>query len=258
MSEVIYLSESAAVHMSDEWFDIAHGEHFWIKRRFDVLSKLARGLELQNKHVGEIGCGNGLVQQQFAEHYGVTVDGFDLNEYALRNSVATDQPRYCYDIFDCNPQFAARYDVLVLFDVIEHIEQEKPFLERVLYHLKEGGLLLINVPAFMAFHSRYDEVVGHQRRYNFATLENACSAVGLQRVTRTYWGLPMVPLLLLRKLWVKGQTSPRVVTRRGYDPPGRVASYCLSVGAKWEPIPQRLLGTSIMAIYRNAHSRRPR
>lgn len=254
MSEVIYLSASAPVHMADEWFAIANREHFWIKRRFDVLRKLAAGLDLRNKVIGEIGCGNGLVQQQLEQHFGVTVDGFDLNEYALRHSVATNQPRYCYNIFDRNPRFAARYDVLVLFDVLEHIEsdKEKEFLETVRFHLKAGGSLLINVPAFMALHSRYDEVVGHQRRYDINMLENVCSAVGLKCVAKTYWGLPMVPLLLLRKIWLKGQTDPKQITRRGYNPPGQAANFILKGVAALEPIPQTWLGTSLMGIYRNA------
>lgn len=250
MSEVIFLSKAAPVHMADEWFEIANLNHFWIRRRFAVLQKLAPGMDFRGKQLGEIGCGNGLVQQQLAEHYGVKVDGFDLNEYALRHSVAVNQPRYCYDIFDRHPEFADRYDALVLFDVLEHIEQEKAFLEMVLFHLKQEGQLLINVPAFMAFHSRYDEVVGHQRRYDFAMLDRVCSAAGLKCVARTYWGLPMVPLLLLRKLWLRGQTDPQQVTRRGYKPPGGAANWLLRLAAELEPIPQSLLGTSLMAIYR--------
>ena len=250
MSEVIYLSDSAPVHMADDWFDLAQSDDFWIKRRFDVLRKLMAGFDFQEKKVGEIGCGCGFVQRQFAEDYGVTVDGFDLNEAALRKSVATGQPRYCYDIFDRNPQLAEKYDVVVLFDVIEHIEQEKPFLEMVLYHLKEGGLLLINVPAFAILHSRYDEVMGHQRRYDFAMLEAACGRVGLTRVARTYWGFPMIPLLLLRKLWLKRIKDPRLVTQRGFTAPNRLVNSLLSLAAKLESIPQSVMGTSLMAIYR--------
>jgi SAM-dependent methyltransferase len=250
MKEVIYLSNSAPVHMGDDWFELATSEDFWIKRRFDVLRKLMAKFDLRDKQIGEIGCGCGFVQQQVAQYYGVRVDGFDLNEKALRHSVATGQQRYCYNIFDRNPQFAAKYDVLVLFDVVEHIEQDKEFMEMVLFHLKEGGHLLINVPAFMSLHSRYDEVMGHQRRYDFRMLEELCSSVGLARVARTYWGLPMVPLLFLRKFWLQGQKDPRVVTRRGFTPPGRAANFILSLAATLELIPQSLMGTSLMAIYR--------
>jgi SAM-dependent methyltransferase len=250
VNEVIYLSAPAPVHMADEWFGIASQEHFWIKRRFEVLRKLARGFGFHGQTVGEIGCGHGMIQKQFEEHYGLKVDGFDLNTEALRSSIATNHRRYCYNVFDCNPQFATRYDVLVLFDVLEHIEDEGPFLDAVLFHLKAGGYLLLNVPAFMSLHSRYDEVVGHQRRYSLAMLEAVCVQAGLKRIACTYWGLPYVPLLLLRKWWVMREQDPQQVTRRGYQPPGRLVNRLLSVGGRLEPIPQLWLGSSLMAIYR--------
>ena len=191
-----------------------------------------------------------MMQKQFEEHYGLQVDGFDLNAQALNCSVATNHPRYCYNVFDRNPQFAARYDVLILFDVLEHIEQEKPFLEAVLFHLKAGGHLLVNVPAFMSLHSRYDEVVGHQRRYTIATLEAVCAQAGLKRIARTYWGLTYVPLLLMRKLWLMREKDAQRVTRRGYQAPSRLINRLLTVGGRLEPIPQSWLGSSVMAIYR--------
>ena len=250
MSEVVFLSNAAQVHMADEWFDLASPKDFWIQRRFQVLLKLLGSLSVRGKKIGEIGCGSGFVQRQFADHFQTSVDGFDLNAVALQKSVACDQPRFCYDIFDRHPDLAARYDVLVLFDVLEHIEQEAAFMEMVLYHLKPGGHLLINVPAFAMLHSRYDEVMGHQRRYNFAMLEATCSAAKLTRVARTYWGMPMVPLLFLRKLLLRGEKDSREVTRRGFTAPGRVSNALLGWLARMEVIPQSLVGTSLMAIYR--------
>lgn len=250
MSEVIYLSDSAPVHMGDEWFEIANLEHFWIKRRFDVLRKLGRAFKFHGKKIGEIGCGSGLVQKQMEDYYGVTVDGFDLNANALRKSHAIRHARFCYNIFDCNSRFAGHYDLLVLFDVLEHIEHEMSFLDAVLYHLKPGGQLLINVPALMTFYSAYDKAVGHQRRYTARTLERLCDGPGLKRIAVTYWGLPMIPLLFLRNLRVAHQTDPRQIIKHGYKPPGQFANRLLGLWSTLEPIPQRLLGSSLMAFYR--------
>ena len=250
MSEVIYLSPPAPVHMAEEWFKVANENHFWIKRRFEVLRKMGRDISFASKQIGEIGCGYGLVQKQLEQHYGVMVDGFDLNADALRDSVAGNHPRYCYNIFDRNQQFASHYDFLILFDVIEHIEQEKSFLDAVLYHLKAGGYLLINVPALMSFYSIYDKVVGHQRRYTLQTLEALCAGMGLKRIAATYWGLPLIPILLLRNLRVAGQTNPQLVIRQGYKPPGRLANLSLQFLSALEPLPQRLLGTSLMVVFR--------
>ncbi|HZR16024.1 MAG TPA: class I SAM-dependent methyltransferase [Verrucomicrobiae bacterium] len=250
MSTIVHLSKPMTVHMAVEWFDIATANDFWIKRRFQVLRKLTRPLPISDFRVGEIGCGHGLVQQQFEKHFGIKVDGFDLNEAALRNSVAVSHARYCYNIFDRNPDFAGCYDLLVLFDVLEHIEQEQPFLEAVLFHLKPGGCLVINVPALMILFSRYDQVMGHQRRYTLKQLNRVCQQMGLQTLKASYWGLPFVPLLMLRRLWLAGQTDALAVTRRGYEPPGRLINALLTFGGALEPIPHPLFGTSVMGNYR--------
>jgi SAM-dependent methyltransferase len=249
MNDVIYLSAPAQVHMADEWFNLATPRHFWIRRRFDVLRRLARSLNFAGLKVGEIGCGHGLVQQQLEQEYGVKVDGFDLNDEVLRHSVATEHPRFFYNILDRHPKLAGGYDLLVLFDVIEHIVDEHAFLEAVLFHLKPGGRLLINVPAFMSFYSRYDQVIGHQRRYTLKSLEAVCARAGLRRLAATYWGLPYVPLLLMRKLWLARQKDPLRIARRGYKPPGRLGNLLLIGLGCLEPLPQRLLGSSLMAIY---------
>ncbi len=250
MNELIYLSKPASVHMEDEWFEIATADHFWMQRRFEVLCRLGRQMDFPSRKTAEIGCGRGVLQQQLENEFGIEVAGFDLNEKALRSSVAQNHPRYYYNIFDRDPQFAAAYDTLVLFDVLEHIEQEQPFLEAVLYHLRPGGCLLINVPALMSLYSRYDKVLGHQRRYTLKTLDAACLKAGLKRAEATYWGMPFIPVLLLRKFLLTWQNDPKKIAQRGYKPPGRWGNRLLSLLGKLDPLPQTITGTSLMVFYR--------
>ena len=134
--------------------------------------------------------------------------------------------------------------------MIEHIEEEKPFLDAALYHVKPGGYLLVNVPALMSCYSIYDKVVGHQRRYTLQTMDRLCTGAGLKKVAGTYWGLPLLPILLLRNLRVSRQTDPQMVIRNGYKPPGELANSFLSFLSAMEVIPQQWLGTSLMVIYR--------
>ena len=63
-----------------------------------------------------------------------------------------------------------------------------------------------------------------------------------------------MPLLLLRRLWLAGQTNAMAVTRRGYQPPGRLINGLLGLAGSLEPVPQRLLGTSVMGLYRKPAS----
>lgn len=239
-----YLSEPMPVNMGDWWFDIATADHFWIRRRFEVMRQLADSAIRDARCFAEIGCGNGLLQRELEDHYGISVAGFELNEVALQKNVSGKSPLYCYDIHQRNPEFHARFDVLFLFDVLEHIEDESAFLQSVKFHLADSGTLLVNVPAHEFFHSAYDLAAGHVRRYSASQLAKVCEMNGFKMRTFTYWGLPLVPLLLLRKTINQSGKS-------GFDSRGRILNSLLMFVARCEPLPQKLLGTSVMAVLEN-------
>ena len=85
---VAYLSASTPVNMGDWWFDIATSNHFWIRRRFEVMMRLADSAIRNSKRAAEIGCGNGLLQRDIEDYYGIPVAGFELNEVALQKNVS--------------------------------------------------------------------------------------------------------------------------------------------------------------------------
>src|SRR5208282_2842122 len=142
--------------MGDDWFDIASMSHFWMRRRFEVLQRLASDAIRRAREIAEVGCGHGVLQRQIEDFFGREVTGFDLHEAALQRSVSRASPLYCYDVFQKNPELEARFDLIVLFDVIEHIDDEDAFLGAIQYHLAPGGQLLINVPALQSLYSLYD------------------------------------------------------------------------------------------------------
>jgi SAM-dependent methyltransferase len=244
---VAYLSAAMPVNMGDWWFDVATTDHFWIRRRFEVMTRLADSEVRKSKRVAEIGCGNGLLQRDIEDYFGIPVAGFELNEIALQKNVSRMSPLYCYDIHQRNPEFRAHFDLLLLFDVLEHIEDESGFLQSVKFHLAESGTLLINVPAHEFFFSDYDRAAGHVRRYSMSQLAKVAERNGLKARTFTYWGLPLVPLLLLRKTISMQRTNGKI----GFDARGDTLNRLLSLVARCEPIPQQFLGTSVMAVLEN-------
>ncbi len=245
-----YLSSPAEVSMADWWFGIATIDHFWIQRRFDVLRRLAGSLIPIAGEIAEIGCGHGLLQRQIEETYGREVTGFDLNEFALKQSLARLSNIFCYDIHQQDPSLRQRFDLMFLFDVLEHMADEDQFLRAVMFHLAPGGKLVLNVPAGKWAYSAYDEAAGHVRRYSIRSLQDTAGRNRLQIAKSSYWGLPLAPTLLLRRLWLLGKRDrdrDKIISE-GFSPRTKVLNRLLSLVSRCEPIPQRFLGTSIMAV----------
>lgn len=233
--------------MGDWWFDVATVDHFWIRRRFEVLRRLAGSAIGNAKNFAEIGCGHGLLQKDIEENYGVPVAGFELNSMALERNVSQTSPLFCYNIHQRHPEFHGRFDLLFLFDVLEHIENESDFLQSVRFHLAERGTLVINVPANQWLYSDYDRAAGHVRRYSLRQLLEVGEHNGLRARAASYWGLPLLPLLLLRK----GMRLQSSSGKAGFDAGSPLMNRILYGLALCEPLPQRFLGTSVMAVFEN-------
>jgi SAM-dependent methyltransferase len=236
--------------MGEEWFALATPCHFWMVRRFEVLKTLCCARLNTHPRCCEIGCGNGVLQAQIEAEYGIAVDGFDLHLGALEQNISSQGQLYYYDVREENPEFQHRYDAIFLFDVIEHIEQEVEFLRSCRFHLHPAGAIIIHVPARRELFSKYDLAAGHVRRYTLKRLERLAGLVNMRVAERTYWGFPLYPLLLARKFLVR-RGSDSSVLRAGFSPTTGVVNSLLLWLARAEFIPQRMLGTSILAVFEN-------
>ncbi|MHC4600096.1 MAG: methyltransferase domain-containing protein [Planctomycetota bacterium] len=56
-------------------------------------------------------------------------------------------------------------DMVVAFDVLEHVERDGDLFEEIGRVLKGGGDFIFSVPLHPALFDRFDEVAGHLRRY---------------------------------------------------------------------------------------------
>jgi SAM-dependent methyltransferase len=234
--------------MADRWFEIASIGHFWIRRRFEVLQVLCGGIVSGAAEMAEFGCGHGLLQRQVEDAYGREITGFDLNEYALQHNVSRRSRVCCYDILGRELALEEKFDVIFLFDVLEHIAEEDAFLQAVLFHLAPRGKVIVNVPAGEWAFSKYDTAAGHVRRYTIHTMRESAQRNRLEIQNWTYWGMPLVPALLARKLWLMGSRDPGEIITTGFDARASWINGALGALSRCEWIPQKVAGTSLMAI----------
>jgi SAM-dependent methyltransferase len=246
--KIEYLSRPAQVSMTDGYFELASLDHFWVRRRFDVFRALAGNLITEAHEMAEVGCGHGLLQRQVEQEYGRDVTGFDLNENGLKHNLSQFSRVCCYDIHEMLEPLKARFDLIFLWDVLEHIQDENTFLQALLFHLAPGGKLVVNVPAGEWAYSGYDRAAGHVRRYSIDTLREVSEGNHLEILQWTYWGLPLVPVLFARKLRPMGKDTGEKAYSAGFDTGTAGLNSAMAFLAKCEVLPQKLLGTSLMAI----------
>lgn len=235
------------------WYDLADPTHFWMRWRLSEARRILQTAQVPTNSallVLDVGGGVGVARAQLETVTAWRVDLAELDTGALTRSRAGRGRTLHYDILEQSPSLQGHYDVVVLFDVLEHIHDTEPFLRALAGHLKPGGHLLINVPALPRGHSRYDDAVGHIRRYSKASL---CAELppGMDVVDVRYWGMGLIPLLFARKAWL--DTAGRRLTRdetlqAGFRSPGPIGSGLLDHLMRREQRQRRgvPIGTSLM------------
>lgn len=251
-SEIIRLSKPERLNMGQEWFEHANEKHFWFQWRIDAAIKQIENAGIDTMaplKVIDIGGGLGVLSSQIEERTEWIVDVCDLNEQALTNSKSTKGKKFLYNILDKNTSLLEKYDIVVLYDVIEHIKNTKEFINSSCSHLKSNGLILVNAPALHIFYSVYDEAMGHYRRYNKKTLLNEFKDEQLVLLDLRYWGFLLLPILFLRTVLVNRISSKPKIIKTGFAP-NTISNFFLKVISKIELLmcSKPLIGTSLLAI----------
>lgn len=220
MPNVVVVSPVREYTFIPEYLDAADASHFWVRSRFqralDALKQLNIPLD-QKAAAVDVGCGLAIVKKQFEEATPWVIDGFDVDYSSLNRAVVHTGQLYYYDILEKKKEFTEKYDYLFLFDVLEHIAKPVEFLEACRFHLKKGGLIILNVPAMPWLYSAYDEANGHVKRYKESQLIDELQQADFLIERTTYWGLFMIPVVYLRKLLSSKNKSRGQIIAEGFQ-----------------------------------------
>jgi 2-polyprenyl-3-methyl-5-hydroxy-6-metoxy-1,4-benzoquinol methylase len=120
-----------------------------------------------------------------------------------------------------------RFDVVLLLDVIEHVEDDVAFVRSIVDTcVEETGLVLVSVPAWQFLFTRHDELLRHHRRYAPAACDRVLEAAGLRIVER---GGLFHSLIVPRMASVVRERAERAIGRG--QPLGESAAATWSGGA---------------------------
>lgn len=180
------------------------GEHWWFAARRRIVSALiAHHIPLlPGARILEVGAGTGsnlAMLQGFGQ-----VDAIEPDEAAralasrrggivVGGGLLPDQ----VDLPD------GAYDLIVLLDVLEHIEDDHGSLNLLRRKLAPGGRMVLTVPAAPWLWSGHDVAHHHKRRYTAATLRAAFGAGGFRIRHMSHFNTLLYPLVAAARIFGK-------------------------------------------------------
>ena len=196
-----YINEKSNDYNS-QGLDILFDEemsYFWfLSRKEFIFQQMKRYVDFSSNII-EVGAGTGNVSMFLKQkgYLNISVGEMHLNGLKYAKSYGLDR---CYQ-FDllCSP-FKNEFDVVCMFDVLEHIYDDNKALLNSYQMLKPNGQIILTVPAHKWLWHRGDAIGGHKRRYNKKELSSILNKNGFSIVNARYFFISIVPLLLLRKL----------------------------------------------------------
>lgn len=267
--------ENLSIDLPDNSYDPAYFEplfkaeekHFWFRARNKVIGSITRGLLKAGKgpyRILEIGCGTGNVLREWAglKPLPDLVCGMDL--FAEGLFIANKRVSCSLVQGDVElPPFKHVFNLVGLFDVLEHIPDDQGVLNSLGAMLVEDGAILLTVPAFPSLWSYFDVASHHVRRYLLQDLRAKVTAAGFTVEFASYYMMTIFPVVWLqRKLAGSSQLNhaadkPDAIRSLALDElkiiPGinGVLNFILSLEAKWIQRYRKLpFGTSIVLVAR--------
>ena len=183
---------------------MAEKENFYwwhIGRRAILNSILKRCLLKKDNFILDVGCGGG-GNILFLKNFG-SVSGIDASVDAInfcKNKGFENLIMGTAENIPCPNSF---FDLVTAFDVLEHLEDDLIVLKEMKRIIKPGGLMMITVPAFPFLWSPHDNYLGHRRRYRKAALLDQFVQSGLDIIESSYFIIPTVPMIILRRFLEK-------------------------------------------------------
>ena len=174
-------------------------------------------LEMIAPHISgrilEVGAGRGTYSTYFADRGHLTaLEPSEAHSAALRERLKHSNAVVITAQLD-GTAAPGSYDTVVLLNVLEHIADDHRALGDIYEALAPGGKMVLWVPAFEVLYGKFDQRIGHYRRYKRNQLLALVHKVGFQQVTARYTNMPgFVAWWLVVRLLGRTPTAGRLAS----------------------------------------------
>lgn len=240
----------------DRYHDLGPS-YFWFagKRQLvmEILkSRLPSSWDADKKKVLDIGCGPGHDLHDL-QPFG-KLHGLDPSLAALEwceREYSGAQQLVCAGGENL-PFQSKTFDLIIMFDVLEHIKEDEASLKECRRILKPGGLLVITVPAFQWLWGAHDDRYGHVRRYTVPGIHHKLerNKFVVDHATYIEWifTLPLWIMRNLKRMFASTAKRDDFVRVPGWL--NRLLTYVITMETVWVKNHTMPWGVSIVALAR--------
>jgi len=183
-------------------------QHWYFRGRVTVISAaLRRVLPPRRLRLVDIGCGTGSILRALAD-FGEAV-GIEANDALLDVARASGLDARKGVLPDDLPIAPGWADVVLLLDVIEHLDDDVAALRVARRALADGGVLVLTVPAYPWLWSAHDVLLGHRRRYVARGLRRLAESTGYRVEQLTYFNTVLFPAVAAMRLYKRCRGDDR-------------------------------------------------
>ncbi len=175
--------------------------HWWFAARRAIVDRMIERLGLpRDAAILEPGCGTGGNFPMLARRgrlFALDADASAIG-FAQARGLAQVAPGFLPDAIPFGDQ---RFDLIVMTDVLEHLDDQSGALRSLNSRLHPGGWLLMTVPAMPWMWSDHDVTHHHRRRYRARELSDLVDAAGFEVNYLSYYNFLLFPLIAGARMW---------------------------------------------------------
>lgn len=173
--------------------------HWWFRARHEILFEIIKNLDLpESASILEIGCGTGgnlKMLQQFGRVSAMETDTHAILHAKNISGISIEHGSLPNEI----PDYQKKFDMICLFDVLEHVKYDLQSLAKITELLAPSGKIVLTVPAHMFLYGAHDRIMHHCRRYSKKNLSNIIKRSGLGIDKLTYFNTILFPAFLFTR-----------------------------------------------------------
>lgn len=183
-------------------------KHFWFEGRARLFKHIVEGNGslASEKRILEVGCGSTPILSRLGA--GWQGAGLDVSMSALEQAqIKCPQALLLRSDGKNIPFEDGIFDIVCMFDVLEHVEHEDKFLREIRRVLKPEGRLVLSVPAGQWLWSDVDEQSGHYRRYSKRSCSKALRRNGFDPMSWRRYQFVLLPLFAFTRIMARFKSN---------------------------------------------------